>query len=173
MTDHMTPRTELDARYGEPGADPTPWAAAEADMAAAELWWCTTIRPGGGPHATPLLSVWHNGAPHICTGDGEQKWRNLAGDPHCTLITGRNDRVGGTDYAVEGVAEHVTDDDRLRTLAAAWEDKYGPEWLFDVRDGAFVADGRAAQVLRIRPTVAYAFGKAPYSHTRYRWPGTG
>lgn len=163
-------KTELDERYGAPGAEPTPWATAEAEMAAADVWWFTTLRPHGGPHATPLLAVWDDGALHVCTGRGEQKWRNLAGNPRCAAITGRNDRLSGTDYVVEGVAERVADDGRLRELAAAWEDKYGPDWRFDVVDGAFVADGHVAEVFRVRPTVAYAFGKAPYSHTRYRWP---
>lgn len=170
MDTEQTPMAELDERYGDPGATPTPWPTAEAEMVAAELWWFTTIRPHGGPHVTPLLAVWHAGALHICTGRGEQKWRNLAGEPRCTAVTGRNDRTGGTDYVVEGVAERLVDEDTLRTLAAAWEDRYGADWRFDVADGAFVSDGHAADVFRIRPTVAYAFGKAPYSHTRYRWP---
>lgn len=165
------PTTEQDIRYGEPDAPPTPWADAESAMAAAELWWCTTLRPQGGPHITPLLSVWHDGAPHICTGVGEQKWHNLAADARCTMLTGRNDQGPGTDHVVEGVAERVTDEGLLRELAAAWEAKYGDAWHFDVADGAFVSDGRAAHVFRVRPTVAYAFGKSPFSQTRYRWPG--
>lgn len=163
-------KTELDERYSEPGAEPTPWATAEDEMAAADVWWFTTLRPHGGPHATPLLAVWDTGALHVCTGRGEQKWRNLAGNPRCSAMTGHGDRTSGTDYVVEGVAERVVDDGRLRGLADAWEAKYGPEWRFDVADGAFVADGNVAEVFRVRPTVAYAFGKAPYSHTRYRWP---
>ncbi|HSJ44445.1 MAG TPA: VOC family protein [Euzebyales bacterium] len=126
--------------------------------------------PQGGPHATPLLAVWATGALHVCTGRGEQKWRNRAGNPRCSAITGHSDRTSGTDYVVEGVAERVVDDGRLRELADAWEAKYGPEWHFDVADGAFVAGGHVAEVFRVRPTVAYAFGKDPYSHTRYRWP---
>lgn len=163
------PMTEQDVRYGDPDAPPTPWADAEAAIATAELWWFTTMRPQGGPHATPLLAVWDAGALHICTGAEEQKWRNLAADPRCAAITGRNDRGPGTDIVLEGVAERVTDDGRLRELARAWEAKYGEEWHFDVADGAFVAEGHSAHVIRVRPTVAYAFGKGPYSHTRYRW----
>ena len=169
MATEQTPITELDERYGEPGVPPTPWPTSEAEMTAAELWWLTTIRPHGGPHATPLLAVWHAGALHICTGRGEQKWRNLAGDPRCTAVTGCNDTDDGTDYVVEGVAERIVDDDTLRVLAVAWEEKYGADWHFDVAGGGFVSDGQTADVFRIEPTVAYAFGKAPYSHTRYRW----
>jgi len=171
MRTEQTPRAELDERYGEPAAEPTPWVTAEAQMTTAELWWLTTVRPHGGPHATPLLAVWDACALHICTGSAEQKWRNLADNPRCAAITGRNDWKGGVDYVVEGVAERVVDDERLRELAVAWEDKYGAEWHFDVVDGAFVAAGHRAHVFRIAPTVAYAFGKAPHSHTRYRWPG--
>jgi hypothetical protein len=127
MATEQTPITELDERYGEPGVPLTPWTTAEAEMTAAELWWLTTIRPHGGPHATPLLAVWDDGAQHVCTGSVEQKWRNLAGDPRCAVVTGRNDRDVGTDYVVEGIAERIVDDDRLGVLAAAWEGKYGAE----------------------------------------------
>ena len=54
-------------------------------------------------------------------------------------------------------------------LARAWEDKYGAEWHFDAHDGAFHHEGGAALVFRVVPDRAYAFGKDPYSHTRYRF----
>ena len=50
------------------------------------------------------------------------------------------------------------------------EDKYGPEWHFDVGDGRFIQRGNpGALVFRVEPTTAYAFGKAPYSQTRWRF----
>ena len=85
------------------------------------------------------------------------------------MSTGANTLHAGLDVAVEGTATPVTDDARLRALAAAWEDKYGAEWHFDVADGAFTHSGGRAEVFRVEPTRAYAFGKDPYSHTRYRF----
>jgi nitroimidazol reductase NimA-like FMN-containing flavoprotein (pyridoxamine 5'-phosphate oxidase superfamily) len=162
-----TPTTELDARYGEEGAAATPWVEVERILTAAELYWLTTIRPEGGPHMTPLIGVYHDGAVHFCTGPEERKARNLAGNSHVVMSTGTNTLHAGTDVVVEGAAARVTDDAAVAALARAWEDKYGEEWHFDVHDGAFHHKGGSAHVYRVEPTRAYAFGKAPYSHTRY------
>ena len=164
----IAPTTELDARYGEEGVDPIAWSAVEQLLGSAELYWLTTIRPAGGPHQTPLIGVYHDGALHFCTGPDEAKARNIVADAHVLMSTGVNTLHAGTDVVVEGTAVRVTDDGAVAALAAAWEDKYGAEWHFDARDGAFHhGDGATAHVFRVVPTRAYAFGKAPYSHTRY------
>ncbi|GAA3101992.1 pyridoxamine 5'-phosphate oxidase family protein [Pseudonocardia yunnanensis] len=164
------PDTTIDHRYGDPGAAATPWADAQERFAAAELAWLSTVRPDGRPHVTPLLSVWLDGAPHICTGEDERKAHNLAANPHVVLTTGANALHGGLDLVVEGRAERVTDPDRLQALADAWEKKYGSEWHFDLRDGGFAGGNGLALVYRIEPTTAFGFGKAPYSQTRWRFP---
>lgn len=164
------PTATLDVRYSEPDAAATAWEDAEAALAAAEIFWITTIRADGRPHCTPLLAVWQDGALHVSTGPQERKARNIASNPHVLLTTGRNDLTGGLDLVVEGAAVRVTDDHRLRQLAQAWEDKYGPEWHYDVADGGFVQRGQPGiLVFRIAPTTAYGFGKGPYSQTRYRF----
>lgn len=162
-----TPTTRLDARYGEPGAPATDWSTAEDLLTEAELYTLTTVRPEGGPHQTPLIGVFHDGALHCCTGPHERKARNIAANPQVVMSTGTNALHGGTDVVVEGEAVRVTDDGVLATLARAWEDKYGAEWHFDVHDGAFHHGAGEAHVFRIEPARAYAFGKDPYSHTRY------
>jgi nitroimidazol reductase NimA-like FMN-containing flavoprotein (pyridoxamine 5'-phosphate oxidase superfamily) len=164
------PDTTIDHRYGDPGATATPWADAQEQLAAAELAWLSTVRPDGRPHVTPLLSVWLDGAPHICTGEDERKARNLATNPHVVLTTGANAVHGGLDLVIEGRAKRVTDPDRLQALADAWEKKYGSEWHFDLRDGGFDGGHGVALVYRIEPTTAFGFGKAPYSQTRWRFP---
>ena len=163
------PVTELDARYGEEGVSAVPWEEAERALAAAELSWLSTVRPDGQPHVTPLITAWHDGALWITTGPEEQKARNLAGNPRCTLVTGRNDLHGGLDLVVEGRAVRETDDARLRAVAAAFVDKYGEEWRFEVGEGAFHHGAGEAHVFEVRPATAYGFGKAPYSHTRWRF----
>jgi nitroimidazol reductase NimA-like FMN-containing flavoprotein (pyridoxamine 5'-phosphate oxidase superfamily) len=164
------PTTTLDERYGEPEATPTSWEDAAAALSAAELFWLTTVRPEGRPHCTPLLAVWHDDALHISTGPEERKARNLAVNSQVVLTTGRNDLHGGLDLVVEGVAERVTDHDRLRDLATAWEEKYGPEWHYDVGEGGFIQRGTpGVLVFRVEPTTAFGFGKAPYSQTRWRF----
>jgi len=162
------PITELDPRYGEDGVAPTAWTTVEQLLDAAELYWLTTVRPEGGPHQTPLIGVLRDGALHFCTGPDEAKARNLAANPQVVMSTGTNALHAGTDVVVEGAAVRVTDDVVVAELARAWEDKYGAEWHFDTADGAFRhADGGAAYVFRVEPVRAYAFGKAPYSHTRF------
>jgi pyridoxine/pyridoxamine 5'-phosphate oxidase len=163
------PVTELDARYGDPTATATPWAKTEHELHEAELFWLTTVRSDGRPHITPLLAVWDNGALHFCTGAQEQKAKNLEVNDRCALTTGVNAREGGTDVVVEGRAVRVRDEARLRQLAGRWFEKYGSDWIFEVRDEAFFAEGHAAEVFEVAPTTAYAFGKGPYSQTRYRF----
>jgi hypothetical protein len=164
------PVTELDPRYGEPDAGPTPWEDARELLEDAELFWIGTVRPDGRPHLTPLLAVWVGEALWFCTGPDERKARNLEANPACTLTTGGNALQGGIDLVVEGEAVRVLDEGRLGSVAAAIEAKYGADWHFDVVDGAFQQGGEgAALVFEVAPTVAFAFAKDPYSQTRYRF----
>jgi hypothetical protein len=163
------PVTELDPRYGEEGVAAVAWEDAERALATAELSWLSTVRPDGQPHVTPLITAWHDGALWVTTGPEEQKARNLAANPRCTLTTGCNTLHEGLDLVVEGTAVRETDDGRLRQVAAAFEAKYGDEWHFDVADGSFHHGAGEAHVFEVRPVRAYGFGKAPYSHTRWRF----
>jgi general stress protein 26 len=163
------PTTELDARFSTPGAPATGWEEARRAVEAAEVYWLSTVRADGRPHVTPLIGVWDGGALHFCTGPGEQKAHNLEHNRHCTLTTGSNDLDAGLDVVVEGDAMPVTDGDTLGHLAGAWEDKYGSDWHFDVRDGAFVGDGGRALVFAVAPDRAFGFRKGEYSQTRYRF----
>ncbi|AXK33309.1 pyridoxamine 5'-phosphate oxidase family protein [Streptomyces armeniacus] len=131
------PSTALDPRFSSDGAEPVPWTRARRELAEAETYWLSTVRPDGRPHVTTLLAVWRDGALHFCTGPDERKARNLAQNPQCVLTTGCNRFDRGLDLVVEGRAEPVTDEAVLRPLAEAYEAKYGPDWHFDVRDGAF------------------------------------
>jgi hypothetical protein len=127
------------------------------------------VRPEGGPHQTPVIGLYVDGALHFSTGPEERKARNIAANDQVLMSTGANALHGGMDVAVEGHATRVTDEARLAILAAQLEAKYGPEWHFDVADGAFAHDGGggAAHVFRVEPTRAYSFAKEPYAHTRY------
>jgi hypothetical protein len=164
-----TPDPELDARYSDPDAAATPWAAVEQALATAPLYWLTSVRPEGGPHQTPLIGLYVAGALHFTTGPEERKARNITANDQVLMSTGANTLHAGLDVVVEGRAVRVTDADRLAVLAAQWEGKYGPEWHFDVADGAFRhSEGTSvAHVFRVEATRAYAFAKDPYSHTRY------
>jgi nitroimidazol reductase NimA-like FMN-containing flavoprotein (pyridoxamine 5'-phosphate oxidase superfamily) len=165
------PTTDLDRRYGDEEATARSWEEAAEVLRTAELSWLSTVRPDGRPHVTPLITVWWEGAPHFVTGVDERKARNLESNRHVVLTTGTNALHGGLDVVVEGVAERVTDPGALRALAAAWEEKYGAEWHFDVTDGGFDGQGGSlGAVFRVRPETVFGFGKAPYSQTRWRFP---
>ncbi|WP_432095719.1 pyridoxamine 5'-phosphate oxidase family protein [Streptomyces sp. bgisy100] len=163
------PVAELDARYSIPGAAPTPWAEALEGLEGAELFWLSTVRPDGRPHVTPLLAVWLDDALYFCTGTEERKARNLARNTRCALTTGRNALNEGVDLVVEGEAVQLGDDTRLRRVADAYEAKYGSEWHFVVRDGAFVGQGGRALVYEVAPATVFAFRKGEYSQTRWRF----
>jgi general stress protein 26 len=166
------PTTAIDGRYGEAGASPTDWTTAQELLRRAELSWITTVRPDGRPHVTPLITVCDGTTLYFGTGPQERKRRNLAANPHVVLTTGTNALHGGLDVVVEGEAARVTDDDVLRRLAAAYVAKYGEEWRFEVRDGAFWEAGSGGEtwVYAVDAVTAFGFGKAPYSQTRWTFP---
>ncbi|MFF6977112.1 pyridoxamine 5'-phosphate oxidase family protein [Streptomyces sp. NPDC008343] len=169
MTDTQ-PQTRLDGRYSDETATAVPWPEAEKLLAEAELFWISTVRPDGRPHVTPLPAVWSQGALHFCTGPEERKARNLAGNPHLVLTTGTNRWDKGYDLVVEGEAVRITDEARLRELAAAWEAKYGSFWHFDVADGCFRHGAGHAYVYSVAPSTVFGFGKGePFSQTRWRF----
>ena len=165
------PRASLDSRFSAPGATAVPWEQALAVLEAAEMFWITTVRADGRPHVTPLVAVWLDGALHFSTGAGEQKAVNLRGNPHVILSTGRDDWDSGLDVIVEGTAVRVTGHAVLQRLADAWRAKWDGRWSYEVHDGAFRhADGPgngAALVFAVAPDKVLAFGKAPFSQTRY------
>ena len=63
-------------------------------------------------------------------GPTEQKAKNLAADPHCSLLTGNGTRLEGLDLVVERTAVRVTDDALLRRPADEWVRKYGEDWRY-------------------------------------------
>ncbi len=160
--------TEFDQRYSSPDASATDWDTARERLETAELFWVITVRPDGRPHTTPLIAIWHGEALYFTTGPTEQKAKNLAANPHCTLMTGSNALHDGLDLIVEGVARRVTDTAELQRLANAYEAKYGEDWHFDIGDGVFINDASGpALVFELAPVTAYGFGKGTYSHTRW------
>ena len=170
--DHRSDRPQVRRRVG----DPPPWADIERLLTDAQLYWIITVRADGHPHAVPLVGVWQDGAFSFCTGPHEQKQRNLDVNPHVAVTTGSTGANGwnsGKDVVVEGTAVRVTDAEELQTLAAAWFDKYGDDWRFEVRDQEFVELSESggsieggAWVYRVAPHKVIAFGD-PHGQTTY------
>jgi nitroimidazol reductase NimA-like FMN-containing flavoprotein (pyridoxamine 5'-phosphate oxidase superfamily) len=169
MATTTDPATELDPRYSDDGVTPPTWPDVRARLRDAELYWVTTVRSDNRPHTTPTIGLWHDRALYFCTGPHEQKAKNLLGNPHCILMIGCNTLHEGMDVVVEGNAVRVRDDETLQHIADAYVSKYGDEWRFEVRGGAFHQDAGEAWVFEVAPVTAYAFGKGEYSHTRWRF----
>jgi hypothetical protein len=166
------PAVELATAFSSPEASAPPWVEVRGRFERAPLYWLTTVRPDGRPHVTPLIAVWLDGAVHFTTGPEERKARNLTDNPRVVLTTGTNELDQGLDVVVEGEAENVRDDARLRGIADAYVAKYGEEWRFAVGDGVFVHDAGVALVFAVAPVTVFAFGKGePFSQTRYRFEG--
>ena len=163
------PRTEIDARFSSEGASPTDWSEGVKRIEEAEIFWVTTVRPDGRPHVTPLISVWLEGVAYFCTGHDERKARNLASNPGCVLTTGCNHYDEGLDVVIEGEAKRTTDDGVLQRVAEAYEFKYGPDWHFEVADGAFHGQGETeAWVFELAPAKVLGFRKGEvFSQTRW------
>jgi hypothetical protein len=164
-----TVTTTIDSRYGEPGAEPTPWPETEALLASAPLYWVSTTHTSGRPHVAPLVGVWHEDAFHLTVGPGEQKALNLVRDPRIAVTTGRNDWDSGIDVVLEGEAARVTDHDGLTAIAAAYLDKYGEAWRFEVGDEGFGIADEFAWVFRIEPRKVLVFAKKPHGQTTHRF----
>jgi len=162
-------KSEIDRRFSDPAAGPTPWSDAVRVLEQAELYWLTTVRSDGRPHVTPLIGVVEGEAVHFCTGLREQKARNLEHSAQVAVTTGNNTWAQGLDVVVEGVAIRVEDRDELQRLADAYEAKYGSVWHFDVGDGVFGTGEDAAAVFRIEPAKVLAFAKQPHAQTTYRF----
>jgi general stress protein 26 len=166
----MQPTTNIDTRFSDPNAAATPWPDALEALTRAELYWITTVRADGRPHVTPLIGVWQEGALHFCTGGHEQKARNIEGNSRVILTTGSNEWNRGLDVVLEGEARRLEDEQALRRLADAYVEKYGEDWRFDVRDGAFVHSGDSvALVFRVEPEKVLGFRKGDFAQTRWRF----
>ena len=173
------PVGELDGRYSSAGATAMAWADARERLREAEIHWLATVRPDRRPHVTPVIAVWVDEALWFSTGPDEQKARNIAAHPACSLSTGCNLIGEGVDLVVEGRAVRETGDARLRRVAEAFEDKYGVVWRFAVRDGALHhvgpdrsigEDAPPAWAFAVAPVTAFAFGRdGGYSQTRWRF----
>jgi general stress protein 26 len=163
--------------YGDPSATAPAWPEIERLLAEAPLYWLATTRRDGRPHVVPLCGLWHDGAFWFCTGEREQKSRNLEHSARVSVLAGHLGKDGwavGKDVSVEGTATRVTDDALLSELAAGWLEKYDGDWRFEACDGLFHelsrngdGQGDGAVVLRVTPEKVLVFGDA-HGQTTYR-----
>jgi nitroimidazol reductase NimA-like FMN-containing flavoprotein (pyridoxamine 5'-phosphate oxidase superfamily) len=170
------PITDLDSRFSTPDATALPWKDAEQQLQNAAVFWVSTVRPEGQPHVVPLIAVWLDGALYFCTGETEQKAKNLAKNTQVTITTGSNSLTDGLDIVVEGEAMVVSDEAKLRRIADAYVAKYGEGWRFP--------EGPGILFFEVTPTKVFGFGRgellaggpwsdgAYYNQTRWRFQAT-
>lgn len=163
------PTTELDDRFSDPDTSATSWSDTKSVLETAELFWITTVRDDGRPHVSPLVAVWLDDAIYFTTGAAEQKAVNLRSNQQVVLTTGCNQWERGLDVVVEGLADRILEEERLRRLAQAWRSKWDGRWQFEAGDGVFHHDGGIALVFAVAPTKVLAFGKGGFTHTRHRF----
>jgi general stress protein 26 len=162
------PAAELNEGFSEPGAAATPWAEVAEVLSRTDMFWLSTTRRDGRPHITPLPAIWFDGTVYFCAGAHEQKAKNLESNPGCVLAVGANQFRSGLDVVVEGTAARVTGPVLLQRLATMWKSKL--DWDFVVAGEGFRdPGGRNGLVFGVTPAKVLAFGKDPYSQTRFRF----
>ena len=167
----MNPETRLDARFSDPGAEPTLWEAARAQLRDAMSYQLTTVRADGRPHQTTIAGIWLDEAFHFTTGRGEQKARNLEAGNRNVIVTAGNCGWDGLDVILEGEAIEVTDVDRLSRLVDAYGTKYDDSFGFRLVDGRFIGEGDdQLLVCAVRARKAFGFAKGgTFGQTRWRF----
>lgn len=126
----------------EGGEGLLPWSWAEERLLASRSFWLSTVA-GGQPHTMPVWGVWSGGAFFFSTGEQSRKARNLAANPHCTVVTEHADEA----VILEGVATMAPAGDELRDACAAYAAKYP----------GFALDAPIGRVFIVRPQKVFAF----------------
>jgi uncharacterized pyridoxamine 5'-phosphate oxidase family protein len=166
----VNPVAELATTFSSDDALVAEWTQGRNGLQDAQVYWLSTVRPGGRPHVTPLLAVWLDGALYFCTGSTERKAKNLMQNNHCVLTTGCNG-IDGLDLVVEGDAMKVSDEAELRSIAETYESKYGAH--LTAPEGTWFGLGDAIRngetlVYRVAPSTAFGFAKGT-SFGQTRW----
>lgn len=163
------PTAQFDPRFSAPAAEAATWAAAEELLAAAELYWITTVRSDGRPHVTPLVGLWHDGAFWFTTGIGEQKQHNVEGCRDVAVTTGTNGWNSGTDVVVEGRATRASGAALMQALADRYLEKYGEDWRFEPGEDTLSEPDNPSWVYRVDPSKVLVFAKDPHGQTSFRF----
>jgi Pyridoxamine 5'-phosphate oxidase len=131
--------------------------------------WLATTRPDGRPHVVPIGAVWDEGHFYFSSGNGTRKSKNLAQRSDCVITLAAK----GLDITLEGEAKRVTDEAKLRRVAAVFA---SAGWEPTVKDGAFQHEFSAPSagpppwyVYEFTPRTVFGFATAePYGATRWR-----
>lgn len=162
---------EVDGRYSAPDGTAPAWTEIEAALREAEVYALTTVMEDGSPHTVPVAGIWTEDGFVFCTGEMEQKVKNLNASPKASLHIGSNEFMTGMDVIARGEFEKVTDKASLENLAEGLHGKYPEFFHFTVTDGALLnAHDNRALVFRIKPDVVHVFTRGENTvQARYRF----
>jgi PPOX class probable F420-dependent enzyme len=135
------------------------WDAVRDRLAASHNYWLATVRPDGRPHVMPVWAVWLDDAIWCSSAVGSRKVRNLRVRPACTITT----EDGRRPAVVDGVADIVTDPERIRAFLDATNDKYQAGLTIDFLDAAVNA------TIRIEPREIFALDEERFTATPTRF----
>jgi hypothetical protein len=150
--------------YGVPVQDDglLPWSWAVERLEPARLYWFSTVRADGRPHAMPAWGVWLDGTLYFEGGADTVRMRNLAARPSVVVhVQAGNDEV----VILEGQGgEGARPSPELaRRLADGFAAKYGQS--DDYRPAPTQWDNGG--LWQMRPTKAFGWGEFPKSVTRW------
>lgn len=136
-----------------------PWSWAHERLTRSHDYWVATHWPDGRPHLTPVWGVWDGDALWFSCAARSRKARNLAADPRCSAATDHAQEP----VVIDGVAELVTDRERvaayLRAAGAKYAIDYGDEFL----------DPAATATVRLAPVTAIGLVEADFTGSPTRW----
>ncbi|MGH9210975.1 MAG: pyridoxamine 5'-phosphate oxidase family protein [Acidimicrobiales bacterium] len=97
-----------------------PWSWAEERLRAARRYWVATAG-AAGPHLAAVWALWADDQLYFSTGGASRKARDLAADPRVSVSL----EGAAESLVLTGVAERVTDLERLASIQSAYEAKHG------------------------------------------------
>ncbi len=127
------------------------WEHANGKLEQEEIYWVSTTRPDGRPHAAPVWGAWSDCIFHFETDPRSVKGVNLSRNPRVVIHL----QDGGDTVIVEGTASIERSASELKKLQAHYSKKYGytPSW----------SEESGQVVYRVVPKVAHAW-KNPRMH---------
>jgi hypothetical protein len=143
--------------YGVPASKKglLPWKWAEQRLRKSHNYWLITVRPDGSPHAMPVWGAFADSMFCFSTGDKSRKAKNLAANPHCVICNERAEQA----VIVEGIAQKITDRDRIKELNVAYHRKYRP-WNLDPKMGP---------VFVVRPRQVFGMYEKRFANAATKW----
>jgi hypothetical protein len=176
MTD--APKAEAMSREGkgtqaanEAGrSQPLSWSEVERRLARGGWFWLATVRPDGRPHVMPLFAAWSGTSFFVASNNRARKSRNLEAEPRCVISTD----TGDLHVIVEGVADHVRDEEGLQRAVEAFQAVYSwPTQIqgsqLDADYGAPTSGGAPFEVYEVTPVKAFGLPTDGESSTPTRW----